>query len=225
MVACSACGAQLAQGVSFCSGCGRPITAFAMPVQPKKTSVLVWLAWLVLIFTSVVFIGSIANTPSKSASAASSPRPASKVLKEVPAPTSEERSDAIKAGLSNAFITAAWPASRRIQDLYMRDLGWNTEFDRSDETAKLALMSAKKTISNPSDKRAWDVLAAMLWEVHVGPVFAGMPVFKKYMDEGQVCFMGARIAFGQDVASGDWKNAISECIQHQRRLKAELDKA
>jgi hypothetical protein len=58
MVACSACGAHLAQGVSFCSGCGRPITAFAMPVQPKKTSAL---AWLTLIFIVVCLFAWIVN--------------------------------------------------------------------------------------------------------------------------------------------------------------------
>jgi hypothetical protein len=141
-----------------------------------------------------------------------------------PPPDAIEVAAARAVGLSDGFIGAGWPASRLVQDLYMRDLGLKTEFDRSDETAKLAIASAKKSVSSQADRRAWNVVSAMMWEVRMAPMYEHTALHRKYLANANVCFMAVRIAFGQDSASGDWKNAGSECVQNQATMKAEFDK-
>ena len=70
MAHCSACGSQVALNAQFCSGCGRPITALAVPNPPKKTRM--W-PWIIVALFVLIIIGSILDTSSsKSANSASS---------------------------------------------------------------------------------------------------------------------------------------------------------
>jgi hypothetical protein len=191
-------------------------------VANRHSSFVAWLTLCFIVLAFLAVVGSwIVGNPS-AASAASSPDQVLK--KDVPPPDAIEVAAARAVGLSDGFIGAGWPASRLVQDLYMRDLGLKTEFDRSDETAKLAIASAKKSVSSQADRRAWNVVSAMMWEVRMAPMYEHTALHRKYLANANVCFMAVRIAFGQDSASGDWKNAGSECVQNQATMKAEFDK-
>lgn len=221
MVACSACGAQLGPGVSFCSGCGRPITAFAMPVAdpPRGVSVKAIAATFTVAVLSISFLYWIVASSENGARAAS-PQPDTAKLS--PVASKEEVTAARSVGLSPKFIDGAWAAADYIQELYTREAFGTGGL--SDEAAKSLLSNAKGAIKNDRDRRAWNVLHSLLWDLHIAPTFKGSPKYKRYMNNGEDCFMGTRIAFGMDKPEGDFKNAISECMAGQATLKTEIDK-
>lgn len=81
MAHCSACGSQLAQGAQFCGGCGRPITALAVPDPPRKGHPILWTLLLLLLLAAVGRVASLMDgpTPQSTAVAATSANPNKKL--------------------------------------------------------------------------------------------------------------------------------------------------
>lgn len=76
MAHCSACGSQLGQGAQFCGGCGRPITALAVPDPPRKGHPILWTMLALLLLAAVAGVASVLDsstpTPQGAAVAATS---------------------------------------------------------------------------------------------------------------------------------------------------------
>ena len=63
MAHCSACGSQLGQGAQFCGGCGRPITALAVPDPPRKGHPILWTLLVLLLLAAVGRVASVLDSP------------------------------------------------------------------------------------------------------------------------------------------------------------------
>lgn len=61
MAHCSACGSQLDEGAQFCRGCGRPITALAIPDPPRKGHPVLWTLIAILVVAAIVRVASVVN--------------------------------------------------------------------------------------------------------------------------------------------------------------------
>jgi predicted nucleic acid-binding Zn ribbon protein len=81
---CSACGSQLNEGAQFCSGCGRPVTALAIPDPRPKRHPILWTFAAILVAAAIVRVASVRND-SPPGNAATSASPSNNSAKKLPA--------------------------------------------------------------------------------------------------------------------------------------------